>query len=140
MTLLKVLTENQLHETIPRITLALLFTIAMISICYIVIRYKDAEEPLQMITVSVILFLFFGWCVVKEVQTYGQLNTMYQSDKISDYYKITHDGNALHFKQSHGPDLEETDFYTPIISENNKTYKIIYDKKPYQIDKNQISK
>ena len=130
MTLLKVLTENQLHETIPRITLALLFTIAMISICYIVIRYKDAEEPLQMITVSVILFLFFD----------GQLNTMYQSNKISDYYKITHDGNALHFKQSHGPDLEETDFYTPIISENNKTYKIIYDKKPYQIDKNQISK
>lgn len=53
MTLLKVLTENQLHETIPRITLALLFTIAMISICYIVIRFKDAEEPLQMITVNV---------------------------------------------------------------------------------------
>ena len=49
---------------------------------------------------------------------------MYQSDKISDYYKITHDGNALHFKQSHGPDLEETDFYTPIISENNKRIKL----------------
>jgi hypothetical protein len=65
---------------------------------------------------------------------------MYQSDKISDYYKITHDGNALHFKQSHGPDVNEDDFYTPIISENNKTYKIIYDKKPYQINKNQISK
>lgn len=68
MTLLKVLTENQLHETIPRITLALLFTIAMISICYIVIRYKDAEEPLQMITVSVILFLFFGWCNVSTLK------------------------------------------------------------------------
>lgn len=77
---------------------------------------------------------------VKDIQTYGQLNTMYQSNKISDYYKITRDGNALHFKQSHGPDLKDTDFYTPIISENNKTYKIIYDKKPYQIDKNQISK
>lgn len=65
---------------------------------------------------------------------------MYQSNKISDYYKITHDGNALHFKQLNGPDVNEDDFYTPIISENNKTYKIIYDKKPYQIDKNQISK
>ena len=77
---------------------------------------------------SIFVYVFQS-CFVKEVQTYGQLNT-----------KITHDGNALHFKQSHGPDLEETDFYTPIISENNKTYKIIYDKKPYQIDKNQISK
>ena len=89
--------------------------------------------------ISIFVYVFQS-CFVKEVQTYGQLNTMYQSDKISNYYKITHDGNALHFKQSHGPDLKDTDFYTPIISENNKTYKIIYDKKPYQIDKNQISK
>lgn len=81
MTLLKVLTENYLYETLYSIPLALLLTILFGYIVYISIKYKDDESPRFVIAISVLAFSLFSYGFVKEVQTYGQLNTMYQSDK-----------------------------------------------------------